>query len=188
MGSDKARLLLDGETFLALALRNVSSVCRTPVIVGDASRYRAFGTVVEDEFRNCGPLAGIHAALRSSRSEWNLVLSVDLPLMEPAFLSWIAEGAVRGIDSVVVPHVAGQVEPLCAVYRREILPTVEDALKAGRYKIELLFGEVPTRFVTETEIESAGFDCEMFRNVNTPEDYQRVSTHSSSVRSGRTQG
>jgi molybdopterin-guanine dinucleotide biosynthesis protein A len=73
---------------------------------------------------------------------------------------------------------------LCALYRRQILPTVEDALRAGRYKIELLFGEVPTRFVIEQEIESAGFDCEMFRNVNTPEDYQRVRAHSSNVRTG----
>src|SRR3974390_2342399 len=94
MGADKAFLELGSETFLTLALRNVSSVCAAPVIVGDASRYGAFGRVGEDEFGGCGPLAGIHAALSSSHADWNLVLSIDLPLMEPAFLRWLAGLAV----------------------------------------------------------------------------------------------
>jgi molybdopterin-guanine dinucleotide biosynthesis protein A len=174
MGANKALLKLGEVDFLTLALRNALEADPGPVIVGDASLYAAYGHVVEDQFRGCGPLGGIHAALASSKTRWNLVLSVDMPLMSGAFLPYLADVALKCNQNAVVPKIDGQVQPLCAVYRREILPVVERALQAGRYKVEPLLSDVGTRFVLEDEMMSAGFAMEIFRNVNTPEDYEWV--------------
>ena len=174
MGSDKAMLRLGNETFLSIALRNARAICAAPVIVGDAGRYAAFGNVVDDRYPGCGPLGGIHAALCASVTELNLILSVDLPTMKPDFLCWLVSEAEIGMELATVPRLNGRSEPLCAVYRREILPVVERSLQAGRYKIDAIFSEVPTRFVSEETINSAGFDAEVFRNVNTPDDYERI--------------
>ena len=177
MGMDKALLRIGTETFLGLALANAGVVNRAPVIVGEIPRYSAYGPVVEDQYVGCGPLGGIHAVLASSSTEWNLVLSVDLPLMKSEFLEYLAGVAAECQEMAIVPKIDGQVQPLCALYRRDMLPVVEDALQRGRYKIEPVLLEVGTRFVADEEISAAGFSAEMFRNVNTPEDYEWVKQH-----------
>ena len=174
MGADKAFLGFGGGSFLSIALRNARAVCPEPLIVGEAARYAPFGLVVEDRFRGCGPLGGIHAALCATRTEWNLMLSVDLPLMLPEFVGWIANEAISGEQLVTVPRRNGRCEPLCAVYRRGTMPIIEQALGAGDLKVDAVFAKVPTRYLSEADIHAAGFRDEIFRNVNTPEDYELV--------------
>jgi len=174
MGADKAFLPLGGDSFLSIALRNARTVSPEPLIVGEAARYAAFGMVVEDRFRGCGPLGGIHAALCATRTEWNLILSVDLPLMVPEFLGWIVNQAITGEQLVTVPRRNGRFEPLCAVYRRGAVQNIEQALRSGDFKVDAVFAKVPTRCLSEADIQAAGFRDEIFRNVNTPEDYELV--------------
>lgn len=174
MGADKAFLPLGGDSFLSIALCRARAVCPEPLIVGEAARYAAFGMVVEDRFRGCGPLGGIHAALCATKTEWNLMLSVDLPLMVPDFLSWIVNEAISGEQLVTVPRKNGRCEPLCAVYCPAALPVIEQALRAGDFKVDGVFAKVPTRYLSEADIRAAGFRDEIFRNVNTPEDYDLV--------------
>ena len=174
MGADKAFLPLGGDSFLSIALRNARTVSPEPLIVGEAARYAAFGMVVEDRFRGCGPLGGIHAALCATRTEWNLILSVDLPLMVPEFLGWIVNQAITGEQLVTVPRRNGRFEPLCAVYRRGAVQNIEQALRSGDFKVDAVFAKVPTRCLSEAAIQAAGFRDEIFRNVNTPEDYELV--------------
>ena len=81
MGTDKAFVTLDGRTLLARVLEVAHSVTRDVRIVGDAAKYAVFAPVVEDVFRDCGPLGGIHAALRASQAELNLILAVDVPFV-----------------------------------------------------------------------------------------------------------
>ena len=52
-------------------------------IVGSQEKFAPFAPVVEDIFPDCGPLGGIHAALRASSTELNMMLAVDMP-----FVSW----------------------------------------------------------------------------------------------------
>jgi molybdopterin-guanine dinucleotide biosynthesis protein A len=56
------------------------------------------------------------------------------------------------------------------VYRREFAEVAEPALRAGKNKIDPLFGQVPLQVIEEAEITEHGFALEMFRNVNTPEE------------------
>lgn len=177
MGADKALLPLGDGNFLTVALRNARAVCPGPVIVGDAVRYAGFGTVVEDRFPGCGPLGGIHAALCATQCEWNLVLSVDLPMLTPEFLRWLVREAVAGEKMVTVPRLHGRNEPVCAVYHKSILPVVERALIAGDFKIGRIYSDVPVRYISEEEIFAAGFSERIFSNVNTPEEYEQVRMH-----------
>ncbi len=174
MGADKALLPLSDGNFLTVALRNARSVCPDPIIVGDSIRYRKYGEVVEDRFTGCGPLGGIHAALYATRDEWNLILSVDLPMMTPEFLRWLVGEAVAGDKLVTVPRLHGRSETLCAVYRKSILPVVERALMAGDFKVGQIYSALPVRYVSEEEIGAAGFREDIFRNVNAPDDYDWV--------------
>ena len=171
MGADKAFVMLDGRTLLARALELARSVTRDVRMVGDPAKLAAFGPVVEDVFPGCGPLGGIHAALRASSAELNLMLAVDLPFVSPALLEYLVERARSSASAgVVVPHAGGRWQPLCAVYRREFADAAEAALRAGRFKIDALFDGAGAQVVGEEELLRAGFSAAMFSNLNTPED------------------
>ncbi|SPF45479.1 putative molybdenum cofactor guanylyltransferase [Candidatus Sulfotelmatobacter kueseliae] len=172
MGADKAFLALDGRTLLARALDLARSVTHDVRIVGEASKFRVFAPVVEDLFPACGPLGGIHPALRASGAELNLILAVDMPFVPPALLPFLIARARSSAAMVTVARAGGGWQPLCAVYRREFADVAESALREGRYKIDALFDAGRTQVIEEEELEAAGFSASVFRNLNTKEDLE----------------
>jgi len=173
MGADKAFVKYDGRTLLARALDLVHSITPRVFVVGNREKFAPFAPVVEDIFRECGPLGGIHAALKTSPTELNLMLAVDTPFISPAFLQYLisqAQGAPAA--TVVVPYSCGRRQPLCAIYRREFADVAETSLRAGQNRIDRLFDEVRTRVLEQEELEAAGFSPALFRNLNTPEELE----------------
>ncbi|MGO9084007.1 MAG: molybdenum cofactor guanylyltransferase [Candidatus Sulfotelmatobacter sp.] len=170
MGTDKAFLALDGRTLLARALDLARSVTPDVRIVGPAATFTVFAPVVEDVFPECGPLGGIHAALRASRAELNLILAVDNPFVPPALFPFLITRARASAATVTVARAGGGWQPLCAVYRREFADAAEKSLREGRYKIDALFDQVQTAVIAEDELEAAGFSPSIFRNLNTREE------------------
>jgi molybdenum cofactor guanylyltransferase len=172
MGTNKAFLAFNGRTLLANALQMGRAVAHEVKIVGDPTKFGEFGTVVEDVYPGHGPLGGIHAALKSSETDLNLMIGVDLPLLEARFLRYLLQTAEHTRAVVTLPRVAGYYEPLCAVYRTEFAGPAERALAEGRNKIDGVFAGLPVRVVEHPELAPHHFSPEMFRNVNTPEDWK----------------
>jgi molybdopterin-guanine dinucleotide biosynthesis protein A len=170
MGTDKAFVTLNGRTLLARLLEVVRSVTTDVCIVGDTAKFSAFAPVVEDVFPGCGPLGGIHAALRVSKAELNLILAVDVPFVSFALLQFLMAHARNSGASVTVPRINQGWQPLCAIYRREFADAAETALRAGRYRIDALFDQV--QVIAEEALEAAGFSSNIFRNLNTKEDLE----------------
>jgi molybdopterin-guanine dinucleotide biosynthesis protein A len=174
MGSDKAFLRLGDETLLAGALKAARSVAAEVLIVGDAKKLAGFGRVVEDVYCHCGPLGGIHAALSTSTTELNLMLAVDLPFVGPRFLQYLLLRARESGALVTVPRADSGLQPLCAVYRRGFAKVAEQSLLEGKNKIDSLFTRVKTCVIEADELARAGFSGEMFRNLNTPEEFEKA--------------
>jgi molybdopterin-guanine dinucleotide biosynthesis protein A len=174
MGSDKALLAWGGGTLLERAIAIAQEVCGQVFICGAHSRYAAFGKVIEDAQPGRGPLSGIQAALHATQADLNLILSVDLPLMTTEFLAWLLQQARSGKQGITAPEAQGQLQPLCAVYHREVAGMVDEALSKGDLKVTRLFHSTPTRIIGEREIRAAGFESWIFTNVNTPEDYESL--------------
>jgi molybdopterin-guanine dinucleotide biosynthesis protein A len=170
MGTDKAFIELEGRTLLARALELARSVTDEVRIVGQPGKYCSFAPTIEDFFPRCGPLAGIHAALRTSPQDLNLILAVDVPFLSLELLQYIIERAQSAVATVTVPRIAKRFQPLCAVYRSAFADTAEQALRGGRCKIDALFASVKTEVIGEEELQSAGFSIGLFRNLNTPQD------------------
>ncbi len=172
MGSDKALLSFGGQTLLERALQTAAAVADRIAIVGPRERYARFGEVIEDAYADCGPLAGIHAALGATTTDLNLMLSVDMPLMTASFLGWLLQTAKAAEELIVVPDALGGLQPLCAVYRRQVRGIAEQALQKGDYKIGKLFALMPTRYLSEQEIVANGFSTTIFSNVNTRDEFE----------------
>jgi molybdopterin-guanine dinucleotide biosynthesis protein A len=175
MGADKAFVEFEGRTLLAHALALAKSVSSDVRIVGSREKFGAFGEVVEDEFPRHGPLAGIHAALRASTSELNLMLAVDMPFLEVPFLEYLFQEADRHSSAIVtIPRAGSAWQTLCAVYRKPFADLAEQALQEGKNKIDPLFREITIRILDEPELTSHQFSPKMFRNLNTPEELEKA--------------
>lgn len=173
MGSDKAFLQLGGRSLLSRALDLARAITPDVRIVGDPEKFAGFGQVVPDIYPDRGPLGGIHAALSITPTDSNLVLGVDLPFLDLRFLQFLIAEAQSADAMITVPWADGHFHPLSAAYRKAFLPTAEHALDQGRNKLDALFSEVPARVISEEELSAVGFDSAIFRNLNTPEDWEQ---------------
>ena len=109
-----------------------------------------------------------------TRTELNLIVAVDMPFLQPDCLTIWSLRRVAATAMVVVPEAGGGLQPLCAVYRRDFAEVAERSLRAGKNKIDRLFAEVQTRVIEQEELERNGFAEEMFRNLNTEQDWQEA--------------
>ena len=183
MGTDKAFVTFDGRTLLSRALEAARSVTCNVRIVGDPGKFTPFAPVVEDIFRECGPLGGIHAALRGSEFDLNLMLAVDLPFVSPSLLQFLIDRARdSAAAAATVPRTAHGWQPLCAVYRRQFTYIAEKALRERRYKIDALFETARAQAIHEEELRAAGFSPDLFQNLNTPEDLAMARPVEQSIR------
>jgi molybdenum cofactor guanylyltransferase len=170
MGTDKAFVLLDGRTLLARVLHLARQLTSNVHIIGDPAKFAPFAPTIEDIFPGCGPLGGIHAALRSSRTDLNVILAVDVPFVSLALLDYLISRATSSNANVTLARAAGGFQPLCAIYRRSFADAAENALLAGHCKIDTLFAPTTTQVIEEAELEASGFSPRIFRNLNTPEE------------------
>lgn len=174
MGADKALLEVAGKTLLQRTLELARAVSEDVRIVGARAKFKEFAPVVEDKYSNRGPLGGIHSALASTTSDCNLILAVDLPFLEKRFLQHLVTEALASDAVVTLPRAGGGLQPLCAVYRREFAVLAEQALAAGRNKIDTLFAQTSVRIMEEDELARFAFSAAMFDNLNTQEEWERA--------------
>jgi molybdopterin-guanine dinucleotide biosynthesis protein A len=120
--------------------------------------------LVFDRKRMAGPLAGIEAGLVAASQEVTFAVACDMPYVTPE-LAEMAVSAARGCDAAI-PRVEGRAEPVCAAYRRSALPAVTAALDAGRFGATDLANQLDVTWLE-------GLDPELFRSLNTPEDFER---------------
>jgi molybdopterin-guanine dinucleotide biosynthesis protein A len=109
--------------------------------------------------------------LRASGSEKVFVVACDMPHLAPDLIRHLCSLADEA--DVVVPEGEGGLEPLHAVFRKGVLPFVEDALRDGQCRVVSFFDRVRVRRVPLAEVERIDPGCSAFRNINTPEEYYR---------------
>jgi molybdopterin-guanine dinucleotide biosynthesis protein A len=177
MGSPKALLPFGPETMLQRVVRLLGDVVSPIVVVAAADQslpeLPRQVIVTRDEQEGRGPLEGLRAGLKALPVDVDAayVTSCDVPLLEPAFVREMLDLA-HGFD-IAVMEVDGFPHPLSAVYRRAVLPHVEQLLAADRRRPVFLFDGVKTRRVRPDEIK-ADPELRTLRNLNTRADYQQA--------------
>ena len=130
--------------------------------------------LLPDLYPGCGPMAGIHAGLLASRSEWMAVCACDMPFLTWEFyrhlIDHLSQPGTTPWDGIV-PTLHGRKNPLAAIYHRRTISAWETCLKSGDYKIALALSQLHILYV---ELEDYPELAHMLENINTPEDYQRV--------------
>lgn len=135
MGRDKAGLDFVGVPLLERMLGKLRQLGLKARVAGMREPVEGVAAeVVSDLHPDCGPLSGMETALSTSETQLVMMLGVDLPLVETEFLRWMLERAQVSGAAATIPRMLGQPQPLCAVYRRELLGGITRALNSGDYK------------------------------------------------------
>jgi molybdopterin-guanine dinucleotide biosynthesis protein A len=176
MGTDKSRLLLEGQTFVHRIAKELSAITHLVTVVGkDSARAGLSLPGAPDIHERWGALGGVHAALSACCADWAAIVACDLPYVTGELFTRLAN--LRDNFEAVAPIQGdGRPQPLCALYRG--VPCLADAealIKTGERKPVALLQSLRTRWVPFAELEDLAGAEHLFDNINTPQDYARVS-------------
>jgi molybdopterin-guanine dinucleotide biosynthesis protein A len=178
MGRDKSRLLVQNETFVQLIARELAQVTEQVSVVGRAEQDYPGLAVVHDLHPQWGALGGVHGALAACTAEWALVVACDLPLVKASLFHRLLS-LRQDFDAVAPLQPDGRRQPLCALYRVAVCLQRSAALiESGERKPVALLQSVSTRWVQFGELADLPGAEDFFDNINTPQDYLRISKES----------
>jgi molybdopterin-guanine dinucleotide biosynthesis protein A len=130
--------------------------------------------IVPDAVPSAGPLAGLGASLDILRSDFLVVLAIDLPQMNETFLRSLLARCSAGCGAVA--HHGDFFEPLAAVYPRQLRSLVATHLSEGRHVMQDLVREaVKQGLLKSYPLEET--DLALFKNLNRPSDLAEFLSH-----------
>jgi molybdenum cofactor guanylyltransferase len=165
MGRDKGALPFGNETMLDRISRILGEVAGDLIVVG---RRDQSATMVHDAVEDQGPLAGIAAGLSASKTELNLVVACDMPLIKPAVLTLLVNAI--GDDQACVGMTDDQRRPLPGVYRKELAGVAQSLLAQGERRLTELLRRARTQTVAASEMRRADPGLDTYLGCNTPEE------------------
>jgi molybdopterin-guanine dinucleotide biosynthesis protein A len=173
-GRDKAFADVGGEPIAVRTLRLFRTLFPQVVVATNRpERFRSLDVeTVADVYPGCGPLAGIHAAMRVARYPYVFVAACDMPGLDPDVIRFLL-GRLDDVDAVV-PRWDGDIEPLHAVYAVRLLPLVEEALRSGRHAMREFLPRLRVDYVAEDELRRIRGTARSMLNVNTPEELAAI--------------
>jgi molybdopterin-guanine dinucleotide biosynthesis protein A len=135
------------------------------ISANDLDKYAFLGApIVPDFIPGQGPLMGIASALLASRNDLLFAIATDIPEIDIHFVIRMLKKASQ-FDCVVPVIDGNKIEPLFAIYKKTVFPTIKQLLAIGERKVLNLFSRVNTGFV---EMKNSVW----YRNLNTMDDYQ----------------
>ena len=178
-GVPKALATLGGITLLERGVATLASVCDQVAVATPATldfriplRLRttcgASPRRVDDRPGPSGPLAGIVAGLSAMPFERALVLGVDFPLIEPAFLVALLD-RLEGY-AAVVPAPGGIAQPLAAAYAPVAAEILASCHAAGEGAPSRALGSLAVRRLDDAELERMPGGTACLFNLNTAAD------------------
>lgn len=173
-GSNKALVSLQGEPLINhVAAPLVDLFADNLLVTNDPDSYSFLGwPMVADFFGGCGPLAGIHAALKTITTSRAFVVGCDMPFISRKLVDSLCQQP--GEWDVALPWLDDRPEPLFAVYQRHLLPLVEKALVRGDYKIDLFLRGLQLRKISRQQVLALCGGMKVFHNINFQQDLLNV--------------
>jgi len=166
MGRDKA-LLPFGE-FSSLAeyqYKRLSNFFDKVYISAKSNKFSFDVALIEDRYEVSSPLVAIVSIFETIDADEVFVLSVDAPFVSIKTIEELYNRAKTSKSDVIVARSPRGVEPLCAIYRRTMLPLAQKLLSENNHRLQSLL-DIADSTIVEFEDEM------LFTNLNHPKEYE----------------
>lgn len=173
-GTDKALLVLGGETLIARAVARLGPQVEDLVISanGDPSRFAAHRLPVLPDAQAQGPLSGILAALDLAAGQGAqavVSVAVDTPFFPEDLVPRLLLAAETAPEGLALAQSGGRDHPTCALWPVALRGDLRAALARGEAR---LLGFADRHGAARAHFADDG----AFLNVNTPEDLAGAAT------------
>ena len=166
MGKDKATLPFRRKPLWQIQLELLRKLQPIEILVSartDPVWRPADVQFVADEPPSHGPMSGLAASLAKMRAKYLLALAVDMPFMTEEYLMYLYRQTKpsRG----VIAKVDERFEPLAAIYPREALAMMQNALSGKDFSLQT----VASRLIAEGKLQVTPVTSQerkFFLNVN----------------------
>ena len=160
MGTDKAKLLLDGKAMGERVGSVLAATCSSVTVLGREPLGPYNFMKDRDDFQ--GPLAAISRYV--PKADFVMIASCDVPWIEPALVETLQREL--GDSQAAIPELDGRLQPLCALYRSSALQMLAEIHKSGERRIMRWTASLRCVIVSEEQFPIV----RCCRNVNSTDD------------------
>ena len=172
-GSEKALAPFLGARVIDAVAKACTKSGADVYIIANKCLYNQLGLpIFPDEHPGLGPLAGIHSALKNIPAERILVVGCDMPLLNYRLLNWML--CLKRKEDIIIPEYGGRLQPLHAIYSRQLMPLIERRLEQKQLGLQRLLTEANYYKISHKHIIPYCPNGLCFSNANTREELIRL--------------
>ena len=167
LNTDKALVHYQGKSLLQRLVNNVLPFVQEVSIISNDEHHKIEGTTfLEENHEKIGPLGGLKVGLQNSNTDWNLVLSVDMPLLNINNLIQKLVPNVSDSFKAIIPKSEEQHQYVAGFYHRDISESINIQLGKGEFSLKQLFQQNNHIKTIESSLD--------FSNINTIKDIENI--------------
>lgn len=172
MQSEKGLVLYQNKSFIEHIIEAVLPISNniqliTNSIDYDYLAYKKIKDIVVDK----GPLGGIYTVLVHSKTEMNLILSCDIPLISTEIIQELIEKHTANFDISVFED-SDRIHPLIGIYSTRCFPILKKAIDATDLKMMRFI-----RNVNHQLIPIADEKRHLLKNINSVAELNELNTN-----------
>ncbi len=169
MGTDKGFVNYKNKPFVQRIIETVAPLVSETIIISNNPNYDIFGLKrYSDLIENAGPLAGIYTGLNHSKTENNLVISCDVPLINSEILRRLTQDNFDEFE-VVQLESKGKEMPLIARYKKSCESTFLELLNQGERRVRKALKSCRVKTITVKQSNE-----KLTANINTKNDLKEI--------------
>ncbi|MEI7596209.1 MAG: molybdenum cofactor guanylyltransferase [Bacteroidota bacterium] len=168
MGIEKSLVNYNEKKLIEYPIELLKKCCNEIIISSETDKLSEYNfRKVADEKGKFGPLSGIYSCLKASKTERNIIISCDMPLVSSELINYLIQ--IQSDAELVMPFYNSLYEPLCAIYNKSLIPIIEDLFEQNDFSPLRL---IPISNFRKAEINESQsfFNKQLFKNINSLED------------------
>lgn len=172
MGKDKASLIYERQTFLDRIISQLKGINDIYLSVGSDDKYLDHHNIshIQDEYKNKGPLGGIHKALTVCKEDILFVVACDMPFVDSNLAFYLLQYFEEDLDAVIPIDNTGRKHVLAGLYHKKAKEKIEYHLKSGHKKIIDVLNDMNVKYVSINDYKNE----KKLMNYNYWDQYQRL--------------
>ena len=167
MRTEKGLILYKNKPFIKHIIEAMKPLVSNIIIICNTRAYERFGfKCYEDLIKNTGPLAGIYTGLSYSKTDNNLIVSCDIPLVNTVVLQKLIDQK-NDASEVIQLQSQGKNLPLIALYKKSCKMIFKKELHQNQKKVQ--------KALKKCNVKTVLIDGSLEKvtaNINTPEDLE----------------
>lgn len=176
MGFDKQQIRIGGISLVEYIANQLSELFdEIFIITNQPQRYDIQGIeVLEDIYKDKGPMGGIYTGLVHSTSDYSYVIAADMPIINTDFITYMKKAIYaynyrRQHEAFACTGVFnGFMEPFNAFYHKEAAIIMKGCIHKDHLKLTRLINDYHHIRLTDPIISIFDGGLTMYSNLNTP--------------------